>query len=270
MSSRKSYTQKQRDKRIQKQVENLGGPKKITKPKTLKKALGEAYERANVIERFPFSSGDKGSMLDMAGYKPASSEEKKTALLKGTTGLFKENVPKQLRDRLKEEKVQKKKDGGSVRKQNIDLIVAFEEGKKKRRQMKERTGNPKVDKLMEEFEDVKGYKFGDNIGKKAGGEIAKPKKRPKKDPFRADKTEIINEEFSKKVAKQNAKKMEKGGEAVPSKYKGFSKLPEKVQQKINPNLASKYEYGGSVKGKGGKMMCRGQGAAIKGGGFSIR
>lgn len=64
--------------------------------------------------------------------------------------------------------------------------------------------------------------------------------------------------------------MEKGGEAVPSKYKGFSKLPEKVQQKINPNLASKYEFGGSVKGKGGKMMCRGQGAAIKGGGFSIR
>jgi len=213
VSSRKSYTQKQRDKRIQKQVENLGGPKKITKPKTLKKAVGEAYERANVIARFPFSSGDKGSMLDMAGYKPASSEEKKTALLKGTTGLFKENVPKQLRDRLKEEKVQKKE---------------------------------------------------------AGGEIAKPKKRPKKDPFRADKTKIINEEFSKKVAKQNAKKMEKGGEAVPSKYKGFSKLPEKVQQKINPNLASKYEYGGSVKGKGSKMMCRGQGAAIKGGGFSIR
>jgi hypothetical protein len=215
VSSRKSYTQKQRDKRIQKQVENLGGPKKITKPKTLKKAVGEAYERANIISRFPFSSGDKGSMLDMAGYKPASPEEKKTGLLQGTTGLFKENVPKQLRDRLKEEKVQKKE---------------------------------------------------------AGGEIAKPKKRPKKDPFRADKTEIINEEFSKKVAKQNekAKKMEKGGEAVPSKYKGFSKLPEKVQQNIDPNLASKYEHGGSVKGKGGKMMCRGQGAAIKGGGFSIR
>ena len=213
MSSRKSYTQKQRDKRIQKQVENLGGPKKITEPKTLKKAVSEAYERANIIARFPFSSGDEGSMLDMAGYKPASPEEKKTGLLQGTTGLFKENVPKQLRDRLKEEKVQKKE---------------------------------------------------------AGGEIAKPKKRPKKDPFKADKTEIINEEFSKKVAKQNAKKMEAGGEAVPSKFKGFSKLPEKVQQKIDPNLATKYEYGGSVKGKGGKMMCRGQGAAIKGGGFSIR
>jgi hypothetical protein len=118
--------------------------------------------------------------------------------------------------------------------------------------------------LMEAIEKVKAK------GMKDGGDVAKPKMRPKS--LKADKTEIINEEFSKKVAKQNekAKKMEKGGEAVPSKYKGFSKLPEKVQQKINPNLASKYEYGGSVKGKGGKMMCRGQGAAIKGGGFSIR
>lgn len=158
----------------------------------------------------------------------------------------------------------------NIDKKNVDLIIAAEEAKIKKRQIKERTGNPKVDNPLEEFEKVHGYKFGENIGKEAGGEIAKPKKRPKKDPFRADKTEIINEEFSKKVAKQNAKKMEKGGEAVPSKYKGFSKLPEKVQQKINPNLASKYEYGGSVKGKGGKMMCRGQGAAIKGGGFSIR
>ena len=106
------------------------------------------------------------------------------------------------------------------------------------------------------------------VKKKDGGDVAKPKMRP--ESLKADKTEIINEEFSKKVAKQNAKKMEAGGEAVPSKFKGFSKLPEKVQQKIDPNLATKYEYGGSVKGKGGKMMCRGQGAAIKGGGFSIR
>jgi len=158
----------------------------------------------------------------------------------------------------------------NIDKKNVDLIIAAEEAKIKKRQMKERTGNPKVDNPLEEFEKVHGYKFGENIGKEKGGSVVKPKMRPKS--LKADKTEIINEEFSKKVAKQNekAKKMEKGGEAVPSKYKGFSKLPEKVQQKINPNLASKYEYGGSVKGKGGKMMCRGQGAAIKGGGFSIR
>ena len=134
-----------------------------------------------------------------------------------------------------------------------------------------------VRKIMREM----GYGYGTGLNKamrkskgiskfEDGGDVAKPKMRPKS--LKADKTKIINEEFSKKVAKQNekAKKMEKGGEAVPSKYKGFSKLPEKVQQKIDPNLASKYEYGGSVKGKGGKMMCRGQGAARAGKGFSIR
>ena len=72
------------------------------------------------------------------------------------------------------------------------------------------------------------------------------------------------------------KKMKLGGEAVPSKFKGFSKLPEGVQEKINPKLASTYEkggkvekYGGGGKVKGGKMSCRGMGAAIKGGGYTI-
>jgi len=35
-----------------------------------------------------------------------------------------------------------------------------------------------------------------------------------------------------------------GGEAVPNQYKGFSKLPENVQQKMNPALAKKYQQGG--------------------------
>ncbi len=38
---------------------------------------------------------------------------------------------------------------------------------------------------------------------------------------------------------------EEGGLAtIPNKYKGFSKLPENVQQKISPELAKKYEDGG--------------------------
>ncbi len=53
-----------------------------------------------------------------------------------------------------------------------------------------------------------------------------------------------------------------GGEAVPAKFKGFSKLPEGVQQKIDPKLAQKYEEGGAVGG------CRGMGAAMRGGKFS--
>ncbi len=112
-----------------------------------------------------------------------------------------------------------------------------------------------------------------------GGDVPKPKMRPKKDPFRADKTKPLNEEFSKKVAKTNEKNMKNvKKDAVPPKYKGFSKLPEKVQQKIDEDLAAKYKMGGKVEeygaggnvGKGGKMACRGMGAAIKGGGFTIR
>lgn len=40
---------------------------------------------------------------------------------------------------------------------------------------------------------------------------------------------------------------EEGGVAsVPNKFKGFSKLPEGVQQKISPELADRYEDGGDV------------------------
>jgi len=39
--------------------------------------------------------------------------------------------------------------------------------------------------------------------------------------------------------------MQPGGE-VPSKFKGFAKLPEAVQQKISPDLAKKYDMGGRV------------------------
>ena len=67
-------------------------------------------------------------------------------------------------------KLKSKKDR-NIDKKNVDRIVAAEQAKVKKRQMKERTGNPEVDKLMEEFESVKGYKFGENIGKKDGGKI---------------------------------------------------------------------------------------------------
>ena len=66
----------------------------------------------------------------------------------------------------------KSKKARNIDKKNVDRIVAAEQAKVKKRQMKERTGNPEVDKLMEEFENVKGYKFGENIGKKAmGGKV---------------------------------------------------------------------------------------------------
>ena len=73
------------------------------------------------------------------------------------------------------------------------------------------------------------------------------------------------------------KKMSIGGVAekeVPKKYKGFSKLPEKVQEKIDPSLAQQYKKGGAVKKKKGKSkkssgaVCRGAGAAVRGTRFS--
>ena len=60
-------------------------------------------------------------------------------------------------------------DKRSINEKNVDVIVAREEAKKKKRQMKEKTGNKEVDELMEEFENVTGSKFGENIGKKDGG-----------------------------------------------------------------------------------------------------
>ena len=129
---------------------------------------------------------------------------------------------------------------------------------------------------------------------KAGGDVEKPKAKPKnfkkivqkqkRDRAIADgdmtigdfneMTPSMMQDFYKDASK--VKKMVLGGEAVPSKFKGFSKLPEGVQQNIDPKLASKYEYGGKVKkmkyggsAKGGKMGCRGMGAALRGGGYTI-
>ena len=204
-------------------------------------------------------------------------------------------------------------------------------GKKERIRNKMRKLEPKIKGmkdggLAEAIEKVKAKEM------KEGGNVPKPKMRPKKDPFRADKTVILNEEFSKKVAKTNeeamkkAKKMQKGGKvsdtdkatvnrtmkdirnvfgkkimdvdlnneevlkrakqaledakrqvknmeaggSVPKKFKGFSKLPEAVQEKMDPDLARKFEKGGPVKMGSGGGVCRGMGAARAGGKFKLR
>ena len=53
----------------------------------------------------------------------------------------------------------------------------------------------------------------------------------------------------------------------PAKYKGFSKLPEAVQQKMDPELAKTYKFGKLVRAKSkakGGIKIRGAGAATKG------
>lgn len=72
------------------------------------------------------------------------------------------------------------------------------------------------------------------------------------------------------IEKVKAKGMEGGGKAVPPKFKGFSKLPESVQQQMNPDLAEKFGMGGDVKGKKSGNICRGRGIARKGTGFTLR
>ena len=64
-----------------------------------------------------------------------------------------------------------------------------------------------------------------------------------------------NPKAVKKLREQYAG-MQEGG-AVPAKFKGFSKLPEKVQQKMNPDLAQKYENGGEVRGARSAISGRG-------------
>ena len=72
-----------------------------------------------------------------------------------------------------------------------------------------------------------------------------------------DKSRVSKKKYGGKVTK-----MEAGGE-VPSKYKGFSKLPESVQRNMDSDLSQKYEYGGEVSGNS-----RGGGAALRGTKFS--
>ena len=86
---------------------------------------------------------------------------------------------------------------------------------------------------------------------------------PRKDNTTKDKTESLDKEFSKKVAKQNEKaikgiKKAMGGlKDVPpgNKGKGLSKLPTPVRNKMG------------FKKKGGTMKMRGGGMAVQGTGF---
>ena len=121
-------------------------------------------------------------------------------------------------------------------------------------------------------------------------DVPMPKPRPKS--LKADKTESLDKDFSARVSATNKKNMQNvkkkkdgglmeaidkvkaqemsvGGEPVPPKFKGFSKLPEEVQETMDPKLATKFELGGDVKGKKGRMMCRGMGIARKNKGFKI-
>lgn len=70
----------------------------------------------------------------------------------------------------------------------------------------------------------------------------------------------------KKITFGGNKKLGKAGKTkrpmkiIPRQYKGFSKLPERIQQKMDPALAAKFGEGGSIK-SGAARQVKGFGAA---------
>ena len=68
--------------------------------------------------------------------------------------------------------------------------------------------------------------------------------------------DLVRALSGKKMPFDKRLKMQEGG-AVPAKFKGFSKLPEPVQVKMNPDLAQKYENGGEVRGARSAISGRG-------------
>ena len=97
-------------------------------------------------------------------------------------------------------------------------------------------------------------------------ESDKPKLRPKnlvkkkikkKDPFRADKTESLDKEFSKKVAKQNEEAMKNVKKTNKKKDGGFPDL-------TGDNKVTQADI---LKGRGVPGFSRGGGMAIQGLGF---
>ena len=103
-----------------------------------------------------------------------------------------------------------------------------------------------------------------------GGRLSKNRKKAAKLIEIMDKLGMKDGGLAEAIEKVKAKEMKLGGEAVPPKFKGFSKLPESVQQKMNPELAEKFGMGGDVKGKKSGNICRGRGIARPGTGFTIR
>ncbi len=85
------------------------------------------------------------------------------------------------------------------------------------------------------------------LRKKAAEQISKRKdtKNPLSKFMLDFQEKQLNKNTTKKYGGKVVKKKE-GSKVAPSKYKGFSKLPEKVQQKMDSGLAKQYMSGGKV------------------------
>ncbi len=88
---------------------------------------------------------------------------------------------------------------------------------------------------------------------------SKPKKPAKKTAKKKESSGVIFDTTGTQPGKTIKGRKGGGMNAVPSKYEGFSKLPETVQEKISPKLAGKYKTGGMS-----KAVMKARGGTFKG------
>ena len=114
----------------------------------------------------------------------------------------------------------------AINKRNVDLIIAREEAKIKKRQMKERTGNPKIDGPLEDFEKVYGYKIGSKFDEKINA--------------------MKDGGLAMAIEKVKAKEMKLGGEAKPL-VGGQKKLDKNKDGRISGDDFAMMKDGGVAK-----------------------
>ena len=189
--------------------------------------------------------------------------------------------------------------GDKRRRETAQITAKFKKGAGKARKV--RTKPIKISIQSASITDPKGMKIEKNMimpkMTKEGGlmtqgnlrdAIAKVKAKEMQGGGGVTKGKSIKAKISKKgVPAQSGKPLAKGqkiimiddipitskkegGEAVPAKFKGFSKLPEEVQKKMDPALAERFEDGGPVKMGSGGGVCKGMGIARAGGKFKVR
>ena len=119
-----------------------------------------------------------------------------------------------------------------------------------------------IDETMEPFQ-------GTETLRNVGGKTMVVRRMPNPDIVSESGRMMSDADRARIAEMMGARRMEDGGK-VPPKFKGFSKLPEDVQEQMNPTLAKKFKKGGPVKFGSGGGVCRGMGAARAGGKFKLR
>ena len=172
---------------------------------------------------------------------------------------------------IENKNIKNKKDGGlaeAIEKVKKEEAVKMQKGGTPRDRMRMRNLDTAVDEFIETMEPFQGtVKKGETLRNIDGKTMVVKRMRNHmsggsmmSDADRALVGSILGDQSGRRISDADrsmmmqmmgARRMEDGG-VVPAKFKGFSKLPEDVQQKMNPKLAKKFEKGGPVKmGQGG-------------------